>query len=283
MKVLKGILSFIFAVILAMVLFAVVIVNVANVTILNEEYVLSVLTDGFYDEAYEQIISTAEEYLEGTNFEGLDVEEIISKEKVKSDIETIIDDIYTSDKTEIDTTEIEENLNEQITKTLGKTAASLMQDSINEFVDEVCNEYKTQMESINSTELDRYADTVFEYVDDVEMAVEVGAGVLIILILLINLSKICNGVRWLGFVFEIDGVSLAVLNILMSQNLTSGFSISTSMESVTFKVISDILSNMINYAYAFVGIGLVCIVVSELFVLKDKKSRKPKKSIDDDF
>ena len=91
----KTFIKYILAIILAICLIVLILVNLISTTILNQKYILNELNkNNYYDKILEFANSNFEKYIYQS---GLDEEVLIgilSKEKVKKDTEIIIENIY---------------------------------------------------------------------------------------------------------------------------------------------------------------------------------------------
>ncbi len=140
MKVLINLLKFIFITILTICLITLCAITIASSTVLNKNYVMQKLEEtDFYSGTYKLVESNFENYIYQSGLDEEVLNNICTQDKVKNDINIMLDNIYNGTNKTIDTTEISTNLNANIDKLGIKTKQN--EKAINEFVNHICNEY----------------------------------------------------------------------------------------------------------------------------------------------
>lgn len=140
MKVLINLLKFIFITILTICLITLCAITIASSTVLNKNYVMQKLEEtDFYSGTYKLVESNFENYIYQSGLDEEVLNNICTQDKVKNDINIMLDNIYNGTNKTINTTEISTNLNANIDKLGIKTKQN--EKAINEFVNHICNEY----------------------------------------------------------------------------------------------------------------------------------------------
>ena len=155
MKVLVNLLKFIFIMILTVAIIGLGLFAIAFSTVLNKDYVVQKLEEtDFYSGTYKLVESNFENYIYQSGLDEEVLKEICSQDKVKKDINIMLNNIYSGTNQSIDTTEISEKLNANIDKSGIKNKQN--ESAINEFVKHICQEYTdTLVHSKYETEINK--------------------------------------------------------------------------------------------------------------------------------
>lgn len=264
MSTIKKIIQYILTAILALAIFVLIIVNIFSSTMLNKEYVLSKLSKhNFYNDMYESVISSFENYIYQSGLDEEVLNNIVTKEKVEKDIDTIVSNIYNGTDKDISTEEIRNNLNQNIQNSLGSITLT-QQKAIDVFVDKICEQYEeTIVHTKYEQSINNGYDKIVDFIGLAKKIVLVGIGVSLVLMVLLTIRRIYRIIARIGTTLVIDGTLLLVvekfINIKIKINTITIFNNSVS------KVIRDILAEMLNtfkmYGYTLLVIGIIFIVV----------------------
>ena len=189
MKVLKNIIKFIIMIILVVCFLFIGIFRIATSTLFDKNYVLKNLEDAnFYAETYDLVKSNFEKYIYQSGLDEEVLDNICTEEKVKEDINLIISNIYEGTETKIDTTEIAENLNNNINKTNVMTSKN--KAAIEQFVTHICDEYK---ETILHTNYESKINHGFEKINNILQKIY-KVVIIVTIISIIRYSKFWNNI-----------------------------------------------------------------------------------------
>ena len=217
MKVLVNLLKFIFIMILTVAIIGVGLVTLAFSTVLNKDYVVQKLEEtDFYAGTYKLVEANFENYIYQSGLDEEVLKEICSQDKVKKDINIMLNNIYSGTNQSIDTTEISEKLNANIDKSGIKNKQN--ESAINEFVKHICQEYTdTLVHSKYETEINRMYNKINTMLNKVYNVLLIVLVVDLILIIIINRKKISKDIQALGIAL----MSASIFQIVACQIITT--------------------------------------------------------------
>lgn len=281
MKVVKIIFGYIFTIIFALSILALILINIISSKILDENYVLEKLDkENYYEEVYQEAKSNFENYIYQSGLDENVLNDIVSKEKIEKDTKTILNNIYGGLVEEIDTTEISTKLNENITASVNRTLSSSEQKAVEDFVAKICNEYKT---TISNTKYESKINSIYKKVnmilDLTNKALLVMAGASLLMITLLTIRKIYKILARLGVACVIDGSILIGAKIYVYNKVyINGITIlSNSVSKVLRVILNDIFGVVMKNGLIFLGLGIVMIVLYGLIKSIRKQKREEEK------
>lgn len=283
MRTLKRIIQYILTTVLALVIFALVVIHIFSSTVLNKEYVLAKLNKhDFYNSIYENVISGFENYIYQSGLDEEVLNNIVTKEKVEKDTKTIINNIYNGTDEDISTEEIRNNLNQNIQNSLGSISLT-QQKAIDVFVDKICEQYE---ETITHTKYESAINSGYDKVMDcislVRKVALVALAICLILISILTIKRFYRIIARIGTALVIDGALLLVveryINTKIKINTITIFN--NSISNVLRDSLAEILNTFMKYGYTFLGIGLALIVIFAIIKavrksLRDKERYTP--------
>ncbi len=263
MKVLKNIIKFIIMIILVVCFLFIGIFRIATSTLFDKNYVLKNLEDAnFYAETYDLVKSNFEKYIYQSGLDEEVLDNICTEEKVKEDINLIISNIYEGTETKIDTTEIAENLNNNINKTNVMTSKN--KAAIEQFVTHICDEYK---ETILHTNYESKINHGFEKINNILQkiykVVIIVTIISIIILFILNGKKISKDIQNLGIMlFSTGTFCLCCSNVFISKVDVNGIKIfNDTFSKVIIAIISDILQKIVSFGMGILVIGTIFIAI----------------------
>jgi len=233
MKVLVNLLKFIFIMILTVAIIGVGLVTLTFSTVLNKDYVIQKLEEtDFYSGTYKLVESNFENYIYQSGLDEEVLKEICSQDKVKKDINIMLNNIYSGTNQSIDTTEISEKLNANIDKSGIKNKQN--ESAINEFVKHICQEYTdTLVHSKYETEINKMYNKINTLLNKVYNTLLIVFVIDLILIIIINKKKISKDIQALGIAL----MSASIFQIVACQIITS------NVDVKNIKIFNDVFSN----------------------------------------
>ncbi len=233
MKVLINLLKFIFIMILTVAIIGLGLVTIAFSTVLNKDYVVQKLEEtDFYFGTYKLVESNFENYIYQSGLEEDVLKEICSQDKVKKDINIMLNNIYNGANQSIETTEISEKLNANIDKLGIKNKQN--ESAISEFVNHICQEYTdTLVHSKYETEINKMYNKINTMLNKVYNTLLIVFVVDLILIIIINRKKISKDIQTLGIAL----MSASIFQIVACQIITS------NVDVKNIKIFNDVFSN----------------------------------------
>lgn len=273
MKVGKKILNFIFALVIALSFTFIGVKSVVFKTIFNKEYVLEQMkNNNFYSETYKLVESGFENYIGQSGLDEEVIKNICTEDKIKSDINIILSNIYEGTNEKIDTSEISNNLNSNIDKENVRTSSN--SKAIDEFVEHICQSYK---DTIISTS---YENTINEKYSKITQKITKVQNILIIAIIIsiigviaLNVKDILKLLFWTeSAVLSSAVMQLAITTVIKSKVNIDGIKIfNDAFSNIVVTIIKDILSKINIIAGKFIIVYFILVVIYAIIILTQKK------------
>ena len=279
MKVLNAIIRYFLVIILTVSIILIAFVNIASSTILNKEYVLSKLDEtDYYKGIYQEVQSNFENYVGQSGLDEDIMNGILSEEKVKSDVDLIISNIYDGTNKTIDVNELKTNLNNKIEESIGnQRLSSVQRNSIDTFVNTICDEYtKTMTHTKYEQDINNAYVKVLKYVQMAKQALLIAIIVVVILILAISIKHIYKGITSLGIALTSSGAFLITTIIFIKSQIKINTitilndTISNSLRTI----INSIVGNITSCGCILLVVGIILIILGNLLNNKKYKAKE---------
>ena len=269
MKIFKNIITFIFTIILTILILSYVIIKLCSSTVLNENYVISKLEENdYYNKTYELVESNFENYIQQYGLDEEVLKDIITKDEIEEDTKSILNNIYSGIGDNISTEKIKERLTQNIDKSLeNKKLSSSEKEAIDDFIDKIGNEYETTIFHTNyEKSLSNMYKKIIKMVSFGEKVILVSIGFFVILILIINTRRIYKSISAIGISMISSGVIFIIAKIYINTKIKiQTITVLNSVCSTTLRnILQELLDNIITYGIIFSVIGLVLIILSNL-------------------
>ena len=277
MKVLTNIIKFILVSILTICLIAIGMITIVYSTILDKTYITSKLEEtNFYQETYELVKSNFENYIYQSGLDEEVLNDICSQEKVKNDINIIISNIYSGTKGKIDTSEIAENLNANINKLGIKNSQN--QKAIDQFVDQICNEYtETIIHTNYETKLNSEYIKIVDKIVKLNNVVVVATIVVIILLIIMNIigAMASKLIQDFGIaLFATGAFNLTACSIVMSKVNIEGIKIfNDTFSKAVVTIITEVSTRIMSLGIGTMAIA-IALIVAYAMVKVNKKNKE---------
>lgn len=277
MKVLTNIIKFILVSILTICLIAIGMITIVYSTILDKTYITSKLEEtNFYQETYELVKSNFENYIYQSGLDEEVLNDICSQEKVKNDINIIISNIYSGTKGKIDTSEIAENLNANINKLGIKNSQN--QKAIDQFVDQICNEYtETIIHTNYETKLNSEYIKIVDKIVKLNNVVVVATIVVIILLIIMNIigAMASKLIQDFGIaLFATGAFNLTACSIVMSKVNIDGIKIfNDTFSKAVVTIITEVITRIMSLGIGTMAIA-IALIVAYAMVKVNKKNKE---------
>lgn len=265
MTVTKKIISYIIAIVMAVLIIALTVLSCINYSLLSKNKVKADFqkTDYYYS-LHDIIIESCENNIMPTGFDDKVLEDVITVEKVQDDVNGVIDSLYENKKVEISTKEMREKLDQNVKLQIEEKNFEMneeAQKNVKEFEDEIIDTYKNNI---------NYSEDIVEQmkkgINIAKQSVKIAIIVLIIAIIILTiilyvLNKPAIGVSMLiSGVFLIalklySGTTMAINNILL---LNWAFS-----KTLTY-IVNTLFQNMYKIGIILAVIGILTIIINEV-------------------
>lgn len=265
MKMIKQIIQYLLAAILALAILAFILINIFSSTILSESYVISKLKEeNYYEEIYQDTQSNFENYIYQSGLDEEVLNNIVTQEKIEEDTKKILSNIYDNTKEEIDTEEIADRLNQNIEQSLGGNISTTQREAIDTFVDTICDEYKSTISHTNYEErINNLYQKGMQYLDIAKKGLLIAIGVCVILMAILTIKRIYRILAKIGTAFTISGLIFVLsYEYITTKVRIQGITIlNNAVSEVLRNVLNDILSKVITYGSILLTLGILFIIV----------------------
>ena len=271
----KKFISMLFTFILILLVLLTTILLISKSTILNESYILKQIEEeAYYDKVAENLRESFKSNILQSGLEEEFVEELIDEEKIRNDINGLVNSIYNNTDYNIETESIVEKLDGEIERVLDSRGSVLTddaQESIDRFIKAMSNVYVNEIVLIEGSQdvLKNIVSVISEYINIVIIILIVAIVVFAVLLVLVN-----RNIKFLGKVLFANAFIIFFGYIFINWNINVN-NILMFTESFS-TMLSNIISKYMNvYLYVAILYFVIGIVVSILSgILGERKSSK---------
>lgn len=267
----KKIISYFFTFILIIMLLTTSVLLIAKSTVLDKEYVLSILdSTDYYNKTKQNIESAFGNYILQSGLEEDVIKDLYDDEKLKNDINSVIDSIYENKSLEIETGSIEEKLQERIDKVLEEHNKKLDRDeerAIEKFIKAITDSYITEV--AYSTDMVAKISNIFN--NQIKLLVSIGlitsiASLIVVLLimLIINKSKILH---YLGIMLLSTGILIDLIPIVIKTNININtlLILNSSFSEMGINLINNILKSTLITGTIMTILGIIVVIICSIF------------------
>ena len=266
----KKAISYVLSFVLVLMLLSLCLLAIVKSTILDEKYMISKLEDAnYYERMNGEIIEQFKNYTIQSGLSDEVLENLFTEDKLKQDINNVIDSIYTGKELEISTSEIRENLKENILAEVEKEGKTV------DFEDEAMEEYLKAIESAYESQVSYSTSTInsigstFEKVISLaktaQIIVIVVTIVIAVLIIILNIKQIF-GLNYLAISSMATGLFILIAKFLLGQStdLKNIMLINQATSHVIQLVIEDLLAKVTIAGVVLLIIGFIFSIIYNL-------------------
>lgn len=270
MKVLINLLKFIFITILTICLITLCAITIASSTVLNKNYVMQKLEEtDFYSGTYKLVESNFENYIYQSGLDEEVLNNICTQDKVKNDINIMLDNIYNGTNKTIDTTEISTNLNANIDKLGIKTKQN--EKAINEFVNHICNEYTdTLVHSKYENKINNVYKKAINGLNKIYNVLLIILAVDFIAILVVNNKKVSKDFQDCGIALMATSIfGIAGCQIVQAKVNIQGIKIFNDVFSNSLvTIMQDVFNKITSLSLGMLGVAIFVVAIYVAVVIK---------------
>ena len=280
MKVLINLLKFVSITVLTICMVALGFISIASSTVLDKNYIIQKLEEtDFYSETYKLVESNFENYIYQSGLDEEVLENICTEEKVKKDINIMLSNIYDGTEQKIDTTEIADNLNQNIEQSGIKNSQN--ENAIKQFVEHICDEYtNTLVHTKYETRINDMYQKVIENLNEIYRVILTIFVLDIIVILVINKKAISKDIQYFGIaLFATAFFELSIWQIINSKIDINGIKILNEVFSKSIvTIIQEIVNQIASLALGIMVIGIIFISIYVTRVIMKASKNKDEKN-----
>ncbi len=276
MKVLSTIIRYILVFALAVSIVIVLLINIASSTILDKNYVLNKLEEtGYYEGIYLEIQDNFAKHSGQSGFDDEDMKDVVTLDKIKKDTNIIVSNIYDGKDEEIDIQEIKDRLDEKVKEAMNKLGVTAEKKAVDEFVNEICQEYKTTMVHTEyEHNINNMYNKVLNLVSKLKKGLLITILVCVIMILALCYKRIYKGIASCGVAVLTSGILYTIGNIYINEKIKiqSIAIINNTISNSVREVATNIMSKVSTFGYILLGIGILMIIIGN--IIDSKKELK---------
>lgn len=266
----KKAISYVLSFVLVLMLLSLCLLAIVKSTILDEKYMISKLEEAnYYERMNGEIIEQFKNYTIQSGLSDEVLENLFTEDKLKQDINNVIDSIYTGKELEISTSEIRENLKENILAEVEKEGKTV------DFEDEAMVEYLKAIESAYESQVSYSTSTINSIGSTFEKIISLAKTaqtilvtvIVVVAILLIAINiKVIFGLNYIAISGMASGLFILVSRIMLehSTDLKNIMVINQATSNVIQLIINDVLTKITIIGVILLVIGLVFSVIYNL-------------------
>lgn len=262
MKLIKQILSFIFIIILSISILCSFLVFIFSNTILNKDYILNKMEEcNYYEQTYLDMNEILEQYIGPSGLDEEVLKDIYTENKIKDDINTTVNTIFTGEEKAIETEAIREKLNKNIYKNYN--IKDNEKEAITNFENTIINEYTKQITHHDYLYiLENYIPTANKIIAKLKIIMPFTICIIIVILIILNIkkkNKIMQGIL-IGFLSA--SFTIIIMGIIININV--------KFESILIlnETFSNLVRNIINELLKiFQNIGIITAILSTIFLI----------------
>lgn len=262
MKLIKQILSFIFIIILSISMLCSFLVFIFSNTILNKDYILNKMEEcNYYEQTYLDMNEILEQYIGPSGLDEEVLKDIYTENKIKDDINTTVNTIFTGEEKAIETEAIREKLNKNIYKNYN--IKDNEKEAITNFENTIINEYTKQITHHDYLySLENYIPTANKIIAKLKIIIPFTICIIIVILIILNIkkkNKIMQGIL-IGFLSA--SFTIIIMGIIININV--------KFESILIlnETFSNLVRNIINELLKiFQNVGIITAILSTIFLI----------------
>ena len=274
----RKIISYVLSFILMLLILLMCLLVIAKSTILDEKYLISQLEETrYYERMNGEIIEQFKNYTIQSGLSDNVLENLFTEDKLKNDINSVVNSLYTGKNLKIDTTEIQENLKENVLEEVSKEGKTVdfEDEAMVEYIKAIEMAYESQVSystnAVNS--IGENFSQIIKLASTAQNIVTVALVVMVILLILINIKQII-GLNYIAISSIASGLFILISKILLdkSTDLKNIMIINQATSQVIQNTINDILTKVTTAGIVLLIIGLISSILYNLILKKMSKS-----------
>ena len=283
MKIFLTVIRYMLTIVLTISILIISFIAIASSTILKKQYMLSKLEEtNYYNSIYEEIKSNFEKYIDQSGLDEVVLNDIVTEEKARNDINLIIENIYDGTNKKIDVTEIKTNLTNNIEKSVENPKLLVTQkQSIDTFVDIICKEYiSTMTHTQYEQNIHNYYTKILEYIHLGKQILLVSIIASVILMLVLSYKRFYKGITYIGVSFISSGIFNIILNIFINTRIKIDTItiLNKSLSNTLHVILNDLVNKIMVYGGITLAVGIIIIILGNLLDSIKYKDNKHKRN-----
>ena len=211
----KLLLGYIFGFIASLVLVILILLLILKFTIADKNHVLKMLKENnYYSDINDEIQEEMRFYLSSTGFTDEIINDVYDYDKLVSDINTFIDNIYLGKETKLDNKDIHSNIEKNIESYFQKSnLSSINKDGINDLITDLVNAYDDEVE------LYHFIDSLIPHVPKVINYINIGVIVCSMSLVVLLVVLIIVKYRYYSATIMASGLILLFVRLVIIEKI----------------------------------------------------------------
>ena len=269
--------SYFLTLILIVVTLLTLALNIVNAKLLDENSVKERMEKlNIYDTVYQDLNTSFRSYTEQSGLEEEVLNDVITKEQVKNDVNGILDSIYQDKEYKIDATQLEQSLTTRIQESLknaNRTPNAREKEAIKTFVTTIGDVYENEVfpaKVISSAS--SYVVKVSELATMAEPIMYAIIAVLVLAIFAINFKEKSRFLSYMGISLMSSGVVLTVVDMFVKWklNLQDISFLNSSISLLVQDLLQDVMTNVFTFGIIFIILGIIFSFIGNVIYKKHK-------------
>lgn len=257
---------------LIFIILSIMLFNIINDKILNKNYILSKMEETeFYLQVSREIKNGFENYIYQSGLPEDTIENIVSDEMIKKDVNGIVDYIYEGKEISLSSEDVKNNLDVKIQNYVTTQNLKLNEqgkNNINEFEKIIVNEYINNVK-ISETFYNMchsMINKVNEQISKIENLPFIALIIVIILMILINIKELLNVINFGGISLLSTGILIKLgINLIMKKvEFDNLVIITNSLSNLIVSIIKENIYKILDFSNIYIICGIVAIIISAI-------------------
>lgn len=265
MNKIRIILGYLFSFILSVLIFLLCLTLIIKVNTNKDNVKAILIKNNYYENVYNEILEEMQNYMVSSGLSGEVLDDIFTKDIVKNDIDTYIDNLYLGKTNKVDTSDIEEKLTTNIN--------NYLQEHNLKFTDQKSlNLFKKDIADIYSDEINLY-NLLNGFTNHINKLIKLLNITIIGLIISIIVLFICNlllKVKYMGSILSASGLMLILSKYLILNNIEIDY---VTIITDNFSKIIRIIFTNINHTLIIIGLFLFIIGIFINIFMSNKSNK----------
>ena len=257
---------------LIFIILSIMLFNIINDKILNKNYILSKMEETeFYLQVSREIKNGFENYIYQSVLPEDTIENIVSDEMIKKDVNGIVDYIYEGKEISLSSEDVKSNLDVKIQNYVTTQNLKLNEqgkNNITEFEKIIVNEYINNVK-ISETFYNMchsMINKVNEQISKIKNLPFIALIVVIILMILINIKELLNVINFGGISLLSTGILIKLgINLIMKKvEFDNLVIITNSLSNLIVSIIKENIYKILDFSNIYIICGIVAIIISAI-------------------
>lgn len=279
MSIFKKIITILLSFILMIGIISSTFLVIAN-TFLQKDNMLKKFEEiNLYNSVYEEVRNGFENYIYQSGLDISIIDKICTKEKVKNDVNTVLQAMYGEGDSAIDSIEIRTNLDNAIkeyVESQGRKLSNEEEENIQKFEDLIEESYKEEI-GLYQKGSDKIARSLPQVLSTIRKAEIVSVGIttlILIILIIVNGKKVSIAGSFVGTAMLASGAVLLITkNIITSKfDIDHLILFTQSLSGAIISLAHSILDSIQTFGIWYIVIGIILIIIMNVFSVNEKKS-----------